>query len=202
MKKFILKNLSEILLVFVIPILTLGVNIFESTKHFDRIIGIDLVINAVNKKILGLDLDLDGAHWLFPTDMEFNNTWNMIKNNTSIIIPTTTAPTFIGILGPENLPHVSMPFEGSGSKNLYLIPESVPVIIGFCYVPISGPSNCINNENLFIVGTANDIKVWVQNTRDGVIRNINLFLATFSMIIGVILFYSRIKCNDYSEKSK
>ena len=186
----------ETLLIFIIPLLTFGFNIFENSPLYEKIIGTENVSVIVNQKLLGLDFKGNRNHWLYSstTKTDFDYIWKIVKKNTSTKFPlqlTTQTPVFLGISATRDTPSVVLPKPNNSSETLFLVPDSVPVFVGFCSVYTNGPSDCVFEENMFIIGTVSDVKKWVQDTKDDYRRIIDSFFAITSAILGVIIILSK-----------
>jgi hypothetical protein len=186
MKKYISKHLAEIVLILVIPILTLGFNAFESTSFYQNLIGVKGILDAVEFKLQGLGTNSDPQYNIKPTDKDFTNLWNLIKNNsTNEAIPKYLTPNLIGTLNPVGSPYSDISTTDNKTERLILTPESALVAVSFCnFQP------CLNNNNVFIIGNVGDIKNWVQNTEDKWRTTIDSIFAVLSIGFGFIFLIS------------
>jgi hypothetical protein len=76
-------------------------------------------------------------------------------------------------------------WNGASTARVLLIPNSVPVLVGFC-AP-GGIPPCQQNQNAFIIGTAQDIENWAQAQKDHYETLIDSVIATFSIVTGILM---------------
>ena len=195
-------SLPELLLIVVIPLLTYGMGWFEESGPYKKMIGIHGVPQAINEKLLGLEFNGKGnIHFLFPKDAEFIPLWNIIKSNSTLNFPNET-PRFIGVVGASGMPKVFWPLEENLNSYIELVPESSPVMVGFCnFTESFDTTKCRgfgNDQNAFTVGTINDLKNWVQIRESTSRREIDLLITLISITLGLISHSRSQKGNKWS----
>jgi hypothetical protein len=193
-KKSFRTDLANLLLLLIIPAITLGFSSLENTGIYQRFIKTDAVISAVEHKLLGLNFQSDVQHLVYPTDPEFHNLWRVIKNNTVQELPKNVNPQYFAIFGPHAHDYVELPRNGE-LQTIYLIPNSVPVVAGFCNP--EDLSSCQLEKNAFIIGTAQDIKDWVYFEKEKARARFDRWIAVISFILGILVVIRK-KVSYYS----
>jgi hypothetical protein len=179
----------ELLLIIVIPVLTFGLNLFIRSSVYDSVIGLRNINNLVDERLLGIDYDGQSkGGFVFPSESEFSDLWNLIKNNSSYNLSTIT-PVAIARFAVKNTPSVDLP-HGSATRTVFLIPSSVPISVVY---------DCANEDisscHIKIIGIAEDFKVWINQTRSRFELNINLLISVLSIACGIVSILLRSKSN-------
>ena len=174
----------ELFLIVIVPLLSIGFDIFENSPEYNKIFGFLDIQKVMDSEFTSAHLNPDRI-LLSREHSEFENVWNLIKTNTLIELPDEE-PKYIMRLGVKNAPYSPW----INDSKYTLIPESVPIIVGYC--DESDPFNlkCDFNDAI-IIGTVEDFKRWVLEKQHSIRIMTSLFLSIFSILLGVIIHFSK-----------
>jgi hypothetical protein len=185
----------EVVLVFLIPLFTIGFNLFERTSFYDGLIGLKNLNSIVEERFLQMDFRTDNTPgYIQSGESEFNDMWNLIKKNTAIALPADQNPQVISAFSTKNDPSVVIPTGSTSTptKTVYLMPENDPVGIAYCSWAAIASSNCVGQNTVIVIGSVDDIKTWIQNTRDQFSLDIDLFISIISAAVGLISIFIKV----------
>jgi len=172
----------KVFLIGVIPMATLGFNVFEKTPLYSRLLSIHGVESAITKK---LTTQYGDRHRLIidrqQSKEEFDDLWKLALNYSSAKLPQKP-PNLISRLAIENGTFVIIPQKGK----VYLIPDSVPVFALYCSIQQVMNNECEGADSVMI-GTVGDIKEWLAKRRWNIRSTVDLILSVVSVILGLIV---------------
>ena len=170
-------TILEIFLIVIIPSLTIGFDYFENSKLYNQVFGFSNIEKVMIEEFTKSHLNSD-RKLISREDKEFNYAWKLIKSDTLVKLPNKL-PKYIVRLGVKNAPYT--PY--INNTQFILIPESVPIVVGYCDETEPFSPKCSWNDTI-IVGTVEDFKNWISKKERNIRIKTNLFLSLLSIIMG------------------
>ena len=177
--------LIKIFLIVIVPLFTLGFNVFEKTKLYTYVFHIAGVESAINYKLTTQYGDAERLSISLQNNQsEFEDIWRLIKSNTEYPLPDGV-PIFISRFALNNAAFVNIPNNG-GSKKVILIPDSVPVATMYCTQNAKDISGCDGR----VIGSVGDIKKWLENKKSTLRIMVDFFITLTSITLGLLSIFA------------
>jgi len=172
----------KVFLIGVVPMVTLGFNVFEKTPLYSRLLSIHGVESAITNRLTTQYGDphrliIDRQH----NKEEFDDLWELVLKYSSSKL-SQKIPNLISRVDIENGTYVTIPQKGK----VILIPDSVPVFAMYCSEQQLVNKECKGADSMMI-GTVGDIKEWLAKRRWNMRSTVDLILSVVSVILGLIM---------------
>jgi hypothetical protein len=176
------KFLLKVFLLGVVPLATLGFNVFEGTSIYAWLVGVRGVERALTTK---LTTQYGEAHRMFidprSSPEEFNHLWALARRYSSAILPDAP-PLTIARLAIENGAFVEVPNRG----RVILIPDSAPIFAVWCPESELAAKKCKETDAIML-GTVSDVREWSAKRSRAVHSTIDLIVTVLSIVLGLTL---------------
>jgi len=176
----VIKIALKVFLLAVVPLLTLGLSVFEGSSMYAGFVGLRGVDRAISTK---LTTQYGDAHRMLidraSSREEFDHLWALARRYSSAKLPAEP-PLLIGRIAIENGASVDVPGQGK----VILIPESVPVFALWCPESELAAEECTGNDAIML-GTVGDVRAWGEKKTQAIRSTINFCVAAISIALGL-----------------
>ncbi len=188
MKKQIL--ITQIVLLGIIPFLIIVFDYFEGSSIYNQLFDFGPIQKALSFRFLALDQanatgSQDIAKRILNRELESNDfypVWNLIKKHTLVKLPDKE-PYLISAFAVKNAEYITLP-----SGKFFLIPDSMPIGVGYCHESDLARGTCKASE-IVVIGSVGDLKDWFNNEKDAIRKKVNLTTAVISIGLGLFITY-------------
>jgi hypothetical protein len=180
-----LSILLKLFLLAVIPILTLGFNVFEKTALYSSLFRLKGAESAISEKLTTQYGDPKKLVVERDDSPEFEDLFSLIRQYTAAKLPDGL-PDVITRLGVDNGTSVMLPGE---RKLVILIPESVPIYCLYGLKP-KFPATPVSVDKQIRIGSVGDLKAWVERRRRNIRSWVDIAISITSIILGLVVEFA------------